>query len=271
MSNARHSSTPALAKKRQTHPTLPTRAVSSPTTGAAQRPSSRRARLLETLARARLRLAEPPEASPPLPPSRRRRWLIRGVLLVLVIAVVILGHTGRGTQEGTTPGRERSVTTVTRVQARTSMPPLTPTSSTPTSIRPAPTPASALLATSAFLAAYFSWSAGMSDADYRGSWLPLVESTAASALLMAAPRLTLDQGSDNAATSPREDVPASALTLQSQEAQVQIIWQINVLPAGGELVAWQARTIQAMVSLLPTAEVWQIADIVWQSVPQGGA
>ena len=139
------------------------------------------------------------------------------------------------------------------------------TSSAVSSTPAASVPRSLQQVTAHFLAAYFTWSAGDNDAAYTSRWRPFVADGAARDLLQAAPHLTLDGGNDGAASSPVPVIPASAVAGDSQQAQVQVTWAIQVLPPGGELVQWQPRRIQARVDLLQGASGWLIALVTWSS------
>lgn len=117
-----------------------------------------------------------------------------------------------------------------------------------------------------FLSAYFSWQATDTDNAYAGRWLPDVAPAARRDLLLASPRLTLDSGADSAAESPAPLLSAEVL----QRGPAQVVWTIQVLPPGGEQVAWQPRQIVARLSLIQTTTGPQVISITWTSSPEGG-
>lgn len=124
---------------------------------------------------------------------------------------------------------------------------------------------SAAQAAATFLAASFTWQATDTDNAYAERWLALVAPDARRDLLLAAPRLTLDQGADTAAQSPTPALDA----VPGQLGQVQARWTIQVLPAGGEQVAWQPRQIEATLTLIQTTTGWQVTALTWTSSPGG--
>jgi hypothetical protein len=195
--------------------------------------------------------------------SRSNRWIRLGVVLAIILAgiwgVSLLPLSTLFTSTlHSTPVPQTSASTV-------------PQSGTPgTSSAASPTPSALAITdiqqiTATFLAAYFTWSASDSDEAYTSHWRPFVADAAARDLIQAAPRSTLDAGNDGAATSQPPAIPPSAVQIGNQQALVQMAWTIQVLPAGGELIQWQTRRVQATLSLIKNASSWQITQASWTS------
>jgi hypothetical protein len=150
--------------------------------------------------------------------------------------------------------------------AQPTQPPTPSSASNPAATPPAPQQGSPQQVAAQFLAAYFSWTPDESDQDYLKTWRALVVDTSVANLATAAPRLTLDNGDDSAATCPRLDIPASAVERKGGQAQMSFTWSIQVLPAGGELAHAQPRRIQATLGLVQNTTSWLIATIGWTTV-----
>jgi hypothetical protein len=121
------------------------------------------------------------------------------------------------------------------------------------------------------LAAYFTWEAAESDATYVSSWQGWAEADALALLIKNSPRLLLDQGADSAANNRAFQVPPGVLSQALGQAQLDVTWTMQVLPAGGEMAAWQVRQLQASVALVQAGGVgWQVAGLTWTSRSAGG-
>ncbi len=206
----------------------------------------------------------PEDAASPDARSRSNRWIMLGIVLVLLLGGLwAIGHLGAG---------------VSTQSSQTPRPTLAPNAPTPTahpasaSATPAASPTPTASAASSirqitvqFLAAYFTWSVGESNEAYISRWRSFVADAAARDLIQSAPRLTLDAGDDSAASNSAPTIPTSAIKISSQQAQVHVAWTIRVLPPGGEQVQWQPRRIQATITLMQGASGWQITNAAWSS------
>ncbi len=208
--------------------------------------------------------ARPAAPTPPASRSKSSRWIMLGSVLVLILAGIwAVKHPSASIPaQSAQAGRATPASNLPTATAPASASG-TPSAASPTPSASATTGIQQLSA--AFLAAYFTWSASDSDATYTSHWHPFVADTAARDLVQAAPRLTLDDGNDGAATSAAPTIPASAVQISGKQARVQVAWTIRVLPDGGELVQWQTRRIQATLTLIASASGWQIAGAVWTS------
>ena len=212
------------------------------------------------------RLPPPWDDSEPLPRKplgARGRWIVRG----LVLAVIVTGLLIALSQGNSAPSAAQPTPGHTTMPSKT-QPPRQATPQ-PTNAPPATPPASSAVSpqdlAAQFLAAYFSWTAGESDQDYLKTWRALVVDASVADLDTASPRLTLDNGTDDAATSPTPIIPASAETSQDGQAQIILTWTIQVLPAGGELTQPESRRIQATLDLIQHTTSWFITNIGWTS------
>jgi hypothetical protein len=209
-------------------------------------------------------LGDDPGPLPRKPLGARGRWIIRGVVLAIILAGLFIAFTeGRTTPAASTPAHHQATPGQTTMPSGTqpTPPPTTTPAATPTT-SPAVSPQRLA---AQFLAAYFHWTATQSDQDYRAAWRALVGSASVADLTMAAPRLTLDGGTDSAATSPLPDIPSAAVVSQHGQARIALTWTIQVLPAGGELVQWQPRRIQATLTLMQSQTSWVVRTIRWTS------
>lgn len=209
--------------------------------------------------------AGPSAPQPPASRGRPSRWVMPGMALALILAGVwALSHLNAPSPTQSAPtAHPTPVSHAPTAPAPAASALATPPAASPTPSAPATTGIQQI--TAQFLAAYFTWRASDSDQTYTSHWRPFVADAAAHDLIQTVPRLTLDDGNDGAATSPTPSIPASAVQISSQQARVQIVWAIRVLPDGGELVQWQTRRIQAAVNLIENTSGWQIVAAAWTS------
>lgn len=243
-------------------PQLPSDAGSSPSpyTGSKKIPATR-ARNREHMAPRRpAPLWDDPGDFHIKPLGARGRWIVRGLVFLILLTGLLLTLTQRGDPSTTSTPIQHQAT-----PARSSSPTGTPATSHPTST---PTTSSARKlqdAASQFFEAYFSWSGGESEQAYLASWQDLVVHTSFSSLATASPRLALDNGNDSQATCAAPSIPVDAIEQQGNQAHVIFTWSIQVLPAGGELATWQIRHIQATIDLIQTTPGWLVSNIGWTS------
>lgn len=209
--------------------------------------------------------ATPAASTSPASRGRPSRWMLLGLVLALILAGIwAVAHRSAPTSTQAPPTSRATL----GPNAPTSMTPSASASGTPSTAASTPS-ASAIKSiqqdSTQFLAAYFTWSASDSNDTYLSHWRPFVADAALRDLSQAAPRLSLDEGNDSAAASLAPAIPTSAVQISSQHAQVQVIWTIQVLPPGAELVQWQTRQIQATLSLVQNASGWQIVSVTWTS------
>lgn len=195
----------------------------------------------------------------------RGRWIVRGLVLAIIVAGLLIAvHQGNlsasptTSRSQTTPGQ--AATPGRAGAARPATPQPESTQTPPPTVGAASQPQDTA---AAFLAAYFSWSASESDQAYIETWRTLVQGTSVADLAAASPRLALDGGNDDQAKSTLPSIPASAVTSQREQAHILFAWTILVLPAGGELVQWEPRSISATIDLLHTGTGWAISNIGW--------
>ncbi len=201
----------------------------------------------------------------------RRRWISGGVLVCLVLLAVACTHLAPPqAHPAAHPGGGQ---------------PTASAQASPTSVhQPSPTPATATAPTASelsgssptqvatrFLIGYFTWQPAESDASYVHRWQSVVEAEALALCIQNAPRLLLDEGADSAASGGTLQIPPGALQLAGQQGQLTVTWTVQVLPAGGELVEWQTRLIEATVALIQSADsLWHIGGVLWASDAKGG-
>ena len=220
---------------------------------------------------------EHPKLPPPVwkqtDPSVRRQvgrsWGVGGVLVLLVLFGVWVGHRPAEPSQAHVSGPGQALTGQSPLPASAQASPTPQRQPSPTSSPLAGLPPPLLAAR--FLGAYFTWEPTESDTAYVGSWQPAVEASALAVLIRNAPRLLLDGGADGAANGEHVPVAPFPLGHTGQQVQVQVTWTVQVWPAGGELTQWQARAVQATVALIESAPGgWQVAGLSWQAASAKG-